>query len=71
MKLIDDWAKTVWKAWSVRLAYLATVPGIAWPLIPADIRDSLPPSLVSVYAILASASIVWARVIDQPRMRGE
>ncbi len=71
MRLIENWGKHLWQAWSVRLAYLATVPGIAWPLIPQDMRDSLPPDLVAIYAVIAAASIVFARVIDQPRMRGE
>lgn len=65
MKLIENWASHLWRAWSVRLAYLATVPGIAWPLIPVDMRDKLPPGLVTVYAVVAAASIVFARVLDQ------
>lgn len=69
MKLIEDWWTALWKAWSVRLAYLATIPGIAWPLIPQEMRDAMPPELVTVYAVVAAASIVFARVVHQPKLR--
>ena len=70
MKLIDNWGKHLWKAWSVRFAYLATLPGILWPIIPTDVREHFPPELVTVFALAAGVSIVFARIVEQPKMKG-
>jgi hypothetical protein len=66
MKMIDNWLSHLWRAWSVRMVYLATIPGLSWPLIPQDMRDSLPPWLVSAFAVMAAGSIIFARVVAQP-----
>ncbi len=65
MNLIENWTSHLWKAWSVRMAYLAALPGLAWPMIPEDIRASLPPWIVTAFACAAAASIVFSRVVVQ------
>ncbi|MDP3939819.1 MAG: hypothetical protein Q8R92_17005 [Deltaproteobacteria bacterium] len=60
MKFIDDWREELNKAWSVKLAILASALGIADQLLPA-LSGLVPPI---AYALL-SASIIFAKVVWQ------
>lgn len=71
LRLIENWAKHLVHAWSVRIAYLATLPGICWPLVPSDVRDHFPPELVTAFAVMAGVSIIFARIVEQPKMKGD
>ncbi|NBC37376.1 hypothetical protein GTZ99_12525 [Novosphingobium sp. FSY-8] len=70
LTLIENWARHLWAAWSVRIAYLVALPGIVWPVIPDDVRAALPPEYVQIFAIVAAVSIAVARVVQQPKLTG-
>jgi len=38
MKLIENWAQHLWKAWSIRLAMLAGVVGAYFAAYPAELQ---------------------------------
>lgn len=38
MKLIDNWASHLWKAWSIRLAMIAGVIGAYFAAYPAELQ---------------------------------
>ena len=38
MKLIEDWAQHLWRAWSIRLAMIAGVVGAYFAAYPAELQ---------------------------------
>jgi hypothetical protein len=74
MKLIDDWAAQLRKAWSIRLAGLAGVVGAYFVAFPSELdrlTGMLPESYREPFALLAGlfifATASGARLVKQGR----
>jgi len=70
MKLIDNWTRHVWRLWSTRLSALAAFIAGTWPLVPADLKDRLPPQAVNGMALAAFIAILVSRLISQDKPNG-
>lgn len=76
MKLIDNWRKTVWRAWSIRLsavatavwAYLLASPETMLAVlnqIPADMRGWFP----SFIPVLLFGLVTVSRLVRQEKLK--
>lgn len=70
MRLVKDARRVASKAWSVRLSALAAVAGTLELVLPIVI-PALPSGWALKVSILLAVSSLVARLIDQPKMRGE
>lgn len=64
MKLVDEW-KQCWKWLSVHCMTLGAAIQGAWLYIPEDMKQSMPPQLVTVVTIALLALGVFGRLIKQ------
>lgn len=74
MKLIEDWATQIRKAWSIRLAGIAGVIGAYFMAYPGDLERltaMLPEAYRDVFALVAGllifATASGARLVKQGR----
>lgn len=58
------------KLWSIRIAGACAFVAGTWPLVPDNLRDSLPDSVKATFAALAFGSIIVARLVPQPKSIG-
>jgi hypothetical protein len=72
MTLIDNWQHIAAKAWSSRLAWLATFLSaleVALPVIQALIPESkVPQGVFAGLALFVSAAAGVARLVQQPKL---
>jgi hypothetical protein len=73
MRLIPNFHAVLRKAWSVRFALLAALfSGLeALALVLPHLGGVFPPRTLAVLATLAAIGAVGARIVDQPKMRGD
>ena len=77
MNLVDDWRRILRKAWSVRFALISFVlQGLAaGSFVLAVFFDPLTFVALSIVlytaAGIATLAVIPARVVDQPKMRGD
>jgi hypothetical protein len=64
MKLREDWGKLT-QFISIRAIALAGALQIAWPLLPQDMKDTLPPDLVSYLTWALLALTVYGIMVKQ------
>lgn len=64
MKLIDEW-RHAHRMLSVQAMALAAAIQGAWPMIPADLKSSLPPGLVHWVSIALLIAGIVGRLVDQ------
>lgn len=64
MKLRDDWKKLT-QFISIRMIALAGALQVAWPLIPQDMKDTLPQDLLSYLTWLLLALTVYGVMVKQ------
>lgn len=63
MKLVDNWAQHLWKAWSIRLAGFAAMLGWYFSEHPdalADLKAMVPEGLRPIFSILIGFIIFTA-----------
>ena len=80
MRLIENWARTWWRLWSVRLnaAGLALLMWVqidpvsvlyVWSMMPAPVQDALPRNFVAVTGMALLGLSMIARLVRQPKLR--
>lgn len=70
LMLIDDWRTILRHAWSIRLAILAALLSGVEIVLPL-FADAFPRGLFAAMSFVATAAATVARLIAQPRMRGD
>lgn len=70
LRLLRDWKRIVHKAWSFRLGALAAILSGAEVIVPL-FSDSVPRNVFAVLSFVSVAGAMWARLVAQPKMRGE
>lgn len=68
MTLIDDWKQKFPKLWSVRLALLSALLGVAELTLPL-FQSFIPPMTFAVLSVAASLAAAIARIVAQPALR--
>ena len=68
MKLIPNWRRS-WRMFSVQAMALAAAIQGAWPLMPDDLKATLPPMLVHWVSIALLAAGIVGRLVDQPKVK--
>jgi hypothetical protein len=63
MKLIEDWKKA-YRWFSIQLFAVIGAIGLAWPLMPADLKAYLPADILPYLSAAAFLGII-ARVVQQ------
>ena len=70
MRLIEDWKRVLRYAWSIRFIVIAALlSGIE--LVLPMFNDALPRGLFAVLTLVVTVAAAVARLIPQPKMRGE
>ena len=64
MKLYPHWRETLKKAWSIRLAVLATIFVVAQAVLPLYV-DVIPRHLFAVLTALSTVGVIIARLVWQ------
>lgn len=64
MKLREDWQKFT-QFISIKAVALNAALNVAWPLIPADMKATLPPNLVSYLTWALLALTVYGVMVKQ------
>lgn len=67
MELIHDAQTVLKKAWSVKLALLSAVSGVAEVVLPY-FGGLLPPKTMAIVAVVTAIGSVAARLVHQPEM---
>lgn len=70
MKLIDDAAKVIKKAWSIKLAIISAMFGAMEVALPF-FTDIIPPNTMAILAVLTAAGSAIARLVRQPSMHDD
>lgn len=81
MKLIDDWRRTLWKSWTVRLSALSFALQsvfLAWPTamldiwtaLPAELKGFLPYHVAMFIPLALTLAAIVARPIVQKSISG-
>ena len=70
MRLIDDWKKVLRYGWSIRLIVLASLLSGLEIVLPM-FGDAMPRGLFAVLTLVVTVAAAVARLIPQPKMRGE
>ena len=68
MKLIDNWTRA-WRMLSVQAMALAAAVQGAWPLLPPDLRDALPPNVVNWVSLVLLVAGIVGRLVQQPAVQ--
>lgn len=78
MKVIPDWKKS-WRFWSVQLSVVGTAltsilvafPDAAvqaWAVVPADLRNMIPPAYLPLIGVGVFAMSIVARILKQDKL---
>ena len=67
MKLYANWKEILRKAWSIRLALLATVFSVTQAVIPIY-ADVLPRHVFAALTVVATVGVIIARLVFQEDM---
>jgi fructose-specific phosphotransferase system IIC component len=74
MKLIENWAEALWRAWSIRLAMIAGVVGGYFAAYPAELQklvsmvpEEWRPLASIVVGILIFSTATGARLVQQKK----
>ena len=70
MRLIEDWKHVAKHAWSIRFIVLAALLSGVEVVLPM-FDDTMPRGLFAVLTLLVTVAAAVARLIPQPKMRGE
>ena len=70
MRLIEDWRHVLKHAWSIRFIVLAALLSGVEIVLPM-FDDALPRGVFAVLTLLVTVAAAVARLIPQPKMRGE
>ena len=70
MRLIEDWRHVLKHAWSIRFIVLAALLSGVEIVLPM-FNDALPRGVFAVLTLLVTVAAAVARLVPQPRMRGE
>ena len=70
MRLIEDWKHVAKHAWSIRFIVLAALLSGVEIVLPM-FDDTMPRGLFAVLTLLVTVAAAVARLIPQPKMRGE
>lgn len=65
MKLVSEWKKA-YRWFSVQIMGLIAAIGIAWPLMPDDLKAYVPENVLPIISVLAFVGIL-SRVVKQGR----
>lgn len=82
LHLIDDWARKVWRFWSVRLNAIGLailgwvqfdpVGALAvWNMMPPAVRHALPDNFLTLLGLSLFALAMLARVVAQPKLENK
>lgn len=63
MKLVSEWKKA-YRWFSVQIMGLIAAIGIAWPLMPDDLKAYVPENVLPIISVLAFVGIL-SRVVKQ------
>jgi hypothetical protein len=66
MQLVDN-ARKAWRWFSVQAMALAAAGQIAWMNIPADLKASVPPNLVTYGTVVLLVLGIVGRLVAQPK----
>ena len=70
MRLIEDWKHVAKHAWSIRFIVLAALMSGVEIVLPM-FDDTMPRGLFAVLTLIVTVAAAVARLIPQPKMRGE
>ena len=70
MRLTEDWRHVLKHAWSIRFIVLAALLSGVEVVLPM-FDDTMPRGLFAVLTLLVTVAAAVARLIPQPKMRGE
>ena len=70
MRLIEDWKHVAKHAWSIRFIVLAALLSGVEIVLPM-FDDTMPRGLFAVLMLIVTVAAAVARLIPQPKMRGE
>ena len=70
MRLIEDWRHVLKHAWSIRFIVLAALLSGVEIVLPM-FGDAMPRGVFAVLTLLVTVAAAVARLIPQPKMRGE
>ena len=70
MRLIEDWRHVLKHAWSIRFTVLAALLSGVEIVLPM-FNDALPRGVFAVLTLLVTVAAAVARLVPQPKMRGE
>ena len=70
MRLIEDWKHVAKHAWSIRFIVLAALLSGVEIVLPM-FDDTMPRGLFAVLTLIVTVAAAVARLIPQPKMRGE
>lgn len=63
MKLVSEWKKA-YRWFSVQIMGLIAAIGLAWPLMPEDLKSHVPENVLPIISVLAFVGIL-SRVVKQ------
>lgn len=70
MRLTEDWRHVLKHAWSIRFIVLAALLSGVEIVLPM-FDDTMPRGLFAVLTLVVTVAAAVARLIPQPKMRGE
>ena len=70
MRLTEDWRHVLKHAWSIRFIVLAALLSGVEVVLPM-FDDTMPRGVFAVLTLLVTVAAAVARLIPQPKMRGE
>lgn len=68
MRLIPNW-KRCYRMFSVQAMALAGAIQGAWPMVPDDMKATLPPTLVHWASVVLLVAGIVGRMVDQPKVK--
>ena len=68
MQLIPNWKKA-WRMFSVQAMTLATAIQATWPMVPEDMKATLPPQLVHWVSVALLVAGILGRLVTQPKVQ--
>lgn len=66
-KLIPQWRRA-WRMVSVQCMALAAAVQAAWPMIPEDVKATLPPPVINWVSLALLVAGILGRLVQQPKV---
>lgn len=68
MRIIPEWRRA-WRMISVQCMTVALAMQAAWAAVPADLRDTVPPSAATIITVVLLTAGIIGRLVQQPKVK--